>query len=82
MQKLNTEENPFVYVTDYGAVGDNQTDCTKGFQAALDFAKSNRKGGVVYAPPGLYVFLGSINIPEGVTLQGSYNAVPSHGSNG
>jgi hypothetical protein len=80
VQKTNSDTNPFVYVTDYGAVGDNKTDCTKGFQAALDFAKSNRKGGVVYAPPGLYVFLGSINVPQGVTLQGSYNAVPSHGS--
>ena len=31
-----------------------------------------------FAPPGLYVFDGHLEIPSGVTLKGSYHSVPSH----
>eukprot|EP00730_Choanoeca_flexa_P020357 TRINITY_DN9947_c0_g1_i3.p1 TRINITY_DN9947_c0_g1~~TRINITY_DN9947_c0_g1_i3.p1 ORF type:complete len:472 (+),score=92.94 TRINITY_DN9947_c0_g1_i3:26-1417(+) len=63
-------------VTDYGAKGDNSTDNTAAFNAALQAAKAT--AGTVYAPPGDYRFNDNIAIPSGVTLLGSYMAVPSH----
>ena len=50
------------------AAGDNSTDNTGPFQDALNAAQQ-AGGGDVYAPPGLYLFLGSISIPSAVTLQ-------------
>jgi hypothetical protein len=64
-------------VRDFGAVGDAVSDDTATFQRALD-AASHAGGGTVYAPPGKYLFKGTLNIPDGVTLRGSYNCVPSH----
>ncbi len=64
---------------DYGAVGDGKTDCTKAFQKALDEA-GKAKYGVVNVKSGNYLFRGVLNIPEGVTLQGSRVSVPA--SNG
>jgi hypothetical protein len=64
-------------VRNFGAIGDAATDDTAAFQRALD-AVSHAGGGSVYAPPGRYVFRGTINIPDGVTLRGSYTCVPSH----
>jgi Pectate lyase superfamily protein len=64
-------------VRSYGALGDALADDTAAFQRALDAAyKAN--GGTVYAPPGRYLFRGTLTIPEGVTLRGSFNCVPSH----
>ena len=68
---------PYLNVLDFGASGDNSTDNTGPFQAAIDAAQA-AGGGVVYAPPGLYLFLGSVQVPPGVSLQGSYSSVPSH----
>eukprot|EP00943_MAST-04B_sp_MAST-4B-sp1_P008043 g8043.t1 len=73
----NDGNSPFISVLDYGAIADNATDNTIAFQTALNAAASN-KNKVVYAPSGLYVFKSSIQIPSGVTLQGSYTKVPSH----
>jgi len=64
-------------VRDFGAAGDAVTDDTAAFQRALD-AVSHAGGGTVYTPPGRYLFRGAINIPDGVTLRGSYTCVPSH----
>ena len=64
-------------VRNFGAAGDAATDDTAAFQRALD-AASHAGGGTVYAPPGRYLFRGAINIPDGVTLRGSYTCVPSH----
>jgi hypothetical protein len=64
-------------VRDYGAAGDAVTDDTASFQRALD-AAFHTGGGCVYAPPGRYLFRGTISIPDGVTLRGSYACVPSH----
>jgi Pectate lyase superfamily protein len=73
---------PWVSVLEYGAKGDNATDCTQAFQKALDSVGTRQNstigGGVVYAPPGWYVFQSSIVIPSGVTLQGSFTYAPSH----
>jgi hypothetical protein len=64
-------------VKEFGAAGDAKTDDTAAFQRALD-AASKSGGGAVYAPPGRYLFRGTITIPDGVTLQGSFHCVPSH----
>lgn len=64
-------------VKNFGAIGDAATDDTAAFQRALD-AVSHAGGGSAYAPPGRYLFRGTINIPDGVTLRGSYTCVPSH----
>jgi hypothetical protein len=64
-------------VRDFAAAGDGVTDDTAAFQRALD-AVSHAHGGTVYAPPGKYLFKGTLNVPDGVTLRGSYTCVPSH----
>ena len=64
-------------VMDYGAKGDNATDNTGPFSDALAAAEK-AGGGVVFAPPGIYRFRGSLSVGQGVTLQGSYASVPSH----
>lgn len=64
-------------VRDFGAVGDALSDDTAAFQRAFD-GIAHDGGGTVYAPPGKYLFKGTINVPDGVTLRGSYSCVPSH----
>ena len=63
-------------VTSFGAKGDGKTDDTKAFQTALDSAASQHVQ--VYAPSGSYPFLGQINVPQGVTLKGTWESVPAH----
>lgn len=70
-------ESNVLNVRSFGAAGNAATDDTAAFQRALD-AASHAGGGSVYAPPGRYLFRGTINIPDGVTLRGSYACVPSH----
>ena len=71
-------------VTNYGAMGDNATDNTASFQAAMAACNANCAasagscGGDVYVPPGLYRFTGNFSVPSGCTLQGSFLSVPSH----
>ena len=36
------------------------------------------KGGTVYAPRGTYLFAGSLNVPQAVTLKGAFESVPAH----
>ncbi|HEX9201374.1 MAG TPA: glycosyl hydrolase family 28-related protein [Acidobacteriaceae bacterium] len=64
-------------VKSFGARGDGASDETAAFQRALDSAHS-AGGGIVYAPPGRYLFRGVLSVPDGVTLRGSYSCVPSH----
>ena len=64
-------------VKTFGAAGDAIADDTSAFQKALDAAHKNG-GGVVYAPPGRYRIKGNLTIPDGVTLRGSFDCVPSH----
>jgi Pectate lyase superfamily protein len=66
-----------VNVKSFGAAGDGINDETAAFQRALD-SVHHAGGGLVYAPPGRYLFRGVITIPEGVTLRGSFCSVPSH----
>lgn len=65
-------------VLDFGAKADGKTDDTAAFQRALDTA-GNSGGGVVYAPCGNYYFAGHLIVPLGVTLEGVWQSVPSHG---
>jgi hypothetical protein len=70
--------NPDQYsVLDFGAKADGKTDDTVAFQKTLD-AAGKAGGGIVYAPRGNYFFAGHLNVPEGVTLEGVWQAVPSH----
>jgi polygalacturonase len=64
-------------VREFGAEGDAKTDDTAAFQRALDEA-GKAGGGTVYAPTGRYLFKGSLTVPGGVTLEGSFRCVPSH----
>jgi hypothetical protein len=63
-------------VMDAGAVADGATDCTAAFQKALD-AAGKVGGGIVEAPAGRFRFAGTLSIPAGVTLQGTYRVPPS-----
>lgn len=63
-------------VTEMGAVGDSKTDNTAFFQKALD-AAHKAGGGVVNVPAGRYRLNGTLSIPAGVTLQGTYHAPPT-----
>ncbi len=68
-----------VSVTALGAVGDGIVDDTAAFQAAIAAANKVGKlttgglqgfGGVVFIPVGIYKLTSSLNIPDGVSLQG------------
>ncbi len=58
-------------VDDFGATADGQTDNTKAFQSALDFA-FEQGGGTVYVPAGRYRFDGTLKIPRSVYLAGEW----------
>ena len=62
-------------VMKYGAKADAKTDDTSAFQKALDAAAD--KGGIILVPAGTYLIAGSLNIPQGVTLKGVWEA-PHH----
>jgi hypothetical protein len=64
-------------VRSFGASANTATDDTLAFQHALD-AAHNAGGGTVCVPPGRYLLRGSLTVPDGVTLRGSYSCVPSH----
>ena len=64
-------------VLDYGAKGDNLTDCTAAIQKAIDECYDNRGGNVVF-PTGEYVCRGSLEVKDGVMLKGTYVAPPTN----
>lgn len=59
-------------VTDYGAQAGGTRDCTAAFQEALEDARA-AGGGTVYIPGGRYRLNGSLTIPSGVELRGSFD---------
>ncbi|HPA21411.1 MAG TPA: glycosyl hydrolase family 28-related protein [Verrucomicrobiae bacterium] len=63
-------------VGDARAIGDGETDHTATFQRLLDEA-GRAGGGVVEVPAGRYVIRGSLSVPSGVTLQGTYRVPPT-----
>lgn len=54
----------------FGVLGDNKTDNTNALQKVLDKAAAEG-GGIVFLPPGRYLFRGEITIPSGVELKGA-----------
>src|SRR5262245_4033262 len=65
-----------VSVRDHGARGDGHTDDTAAFQKALDAVAEG--GGTVQVGRGNFYFAGHLNVPSGVTLEGTWKSVPSH----
>lgn len=59
------------------AFADGVTDATAPIQKLLD--DKGTTGGEVRLPPGLYLIKGSLKVPSGVALRGSWDA-PHHGS--
>ena len=64
----------------YGAKGDGTTDDTAAFQAAIEAARATSM--TVYAPCARYLFAGRLNVPAGMTLEGSFVSVTSHPGGG
>jgi hypothetical protein len=62
-----------------GAKADEKTDNTTIFQQALD-AAGRAGGGVVEVPAGRYRVAGTLSVPQGVTLQGTYRVPPTSAS--
>jgi len=60
-----------------GVMGDGIADDTAAIQAALD--ATGKTGGEVFLPSGVYRVAGSLRVPTGVTLRGSWDA-PHHGA--
>jgi len=60
-------------ITDYGAVGDGQTDCTEAFKKAIS-AANKAGGGRVVVPAGTF-FSGPIHLKSNVNLYVSEGAV-------
>jgi len=60
-------------VASFGAKGDGVTDDTAAFQKALD-AASKDGGGIAFVPTGDYLIKGHLNVPTGVTLEGTLRA--------
>ncbi len=63
-------------VVEAGAVGDGKADNTVIFQGQLD-AAGKAEGGVVEVPAGRFRINGTLSIPAGVTLQGTYRVPPT-----
>ncbi|NIM81419.1 MAG: hypothetical protein GTN53_24520 [Candidatus Aminicenantes bacterium] len=63
-----------INVCDFGAKGDGVTDNTPYFQQALDSLKE--KGGIVFVPSGHYLVNGTLTVPPGVTLEGTFRNAP------
>ena len=61
---------------DWAAVADGTTDNTAAIQKALD-AAGKAGGGVVEVPAGRYRVNGTLSVPAGVTLQGTYRVPPT-----
>jgi len=61
---------------EFGAVADATTDATAGLQKALD-AAGRVGGGIVEVPAGRYRVNGTLSVPAGVTLQGTYRLAPT-----
>lgn len=62
---------------DFGVVvGDESVDNTAALQRALD-AAGVAGGGVVELPSGRFRFDGTLSVPAGVTLQGTYRVSPT-----
>ncbi len=71
---MTTSAGNSVDVRLFGAKADAVTDDTPAFQHALNAC--GVAGGTVFVPSGRYLLSGTLDVPEGVTLQGSFQASP------
>jgi len=55
----------------WNAIGDGVADDTAAIQSALNSASTNG-GGIVYLPAGKYKLTGTLDVPGGVELRGSF----------
>jgi hypothetical protein len=69
-----------INVVDFGATGDGITDNTQYFQNALDSLKE--ESGIVTVPAGRYLVKGTLTIPPGVTLEGTFRNAPPRSMGG
>ncbi|MCX8066026.1 MAG: glycoside hydrolase family 55 protein [Candidatus Hydrogenedentes bacterium] len=65
-----------ITVTELGAKSDGSEDATAIFQKALD-EMGRIGGGIVNVPAGNYKIVGTLKIPAGVTLQGTFRTPPT-----
>jgi hypothetical protein len=56
----------------FGAVGDGKTDDTASFKNSLKAAEDKGTGSVVFIPSGRYLIEGTLDIPGGLTLEGTW----------
>lgn len=66
--------SPFCNVTDYGAVGDGESDDTAAINAAIAAAApttTSPTGNTVYLPAGNYRLTGPLTVPAGLALEGA-----------
>jgi Pectate lyase superfamily protein len=63
-------------VRSFGAKGDDKTDDTAAFQAAIDAAAASG-GGSVFVPAGMYRIDGTLILKRNVTLEGIFTAPPT-----
>ena len=63
-------------VVEAGASGDSKSDRTAVFRRLLEEA-GRAGGGVVEVPAGRYLIKGTLSVPAGVTLQGTYRVPPT-----
>ena len=68
----------FTYASDYGVVGDGQTDDAAALQMAIDAAASNLEaGGTVILPKGIFLTKSTLIIPGGIKVKGQgYGSSP------
>ena len=71
--QLDTKANKNeIDVSDFGAVNDGIVDNHKAFQDAFNYAKNNGFSKVII-PSGEYNFLKTVNLPNGIDLEGIGN---------
>lgn len=58
----------FYNVKYFGAIGDGEADDTEAMQSAFDFAKNGK--GSVFIPQGVYKIYSTLEIPDGVRVEG------------
>jgi hypothetical protein len=65
---------------DFGAKGDGKTDDTAAIQGALRAA--GQSGGTVFLPGAVYLIGGTLEVPQSVSLRGTFEAPPRTGPGG
>jgi len=76
-QRSLAQVSSFTHASDFGVVGDAQTDDTSALQDAIDSAANDDSGGTVILPKGVFLTTSSLVIPGGITVRGQgYGSSP------